>query len=156
MRTAQDVVQRISNLEEAKQCLLFPPIMAAPGARTIMQDERLSKQATLTASGQITLESLNAEIAALTWVLNNEVVQGEQRADGVSLDLRRVLQQILEVSSGVKSDADFELSEVHDIAEKALAGGGEMTPLEATEGLAAASNIGMAAAKHVAEQGVPK
>ena len=75
MRTAEEITERISSLETAKMCLLFPIQEFVSGAREILSEEEYAiqwnKQTELqAASVRVTLESLNAEIAALTWVLD--------------------------------------------------------------------------------------
>ena len=70
MRTAKEIAGRIQGLENAKLCLLFPPRMYTLGKGAQRIEDRELKR--LDVSEHVTLESLNAEIAALTWMLEGE------------------------------------------------------------------------------------
>lgn len=81
MKTASEIAERINSLEATKMCLLFPPgrvpaLTFLVAGRIISEaghDAELREQQEIPlASAQTTLESLNAEIAALAWVLRGK------------------------------------------------------------------------------------
>ena len=74
MKTVEEIAERIRGLQAAKESLLYPLQLVILGG-ILEWSSPLVERVT---PAQAALESLNAEIAALTWVLGNEVVQGEQ------------------------------------------------------------------------------
>ena len=66
MKTAEEIAERIQMLQDAKQSLLFPIQEYVSALASLAELEEHVKE-----TQPYPLESLNAEIAALTWVLNN-------------------------------------------------------------------------------------
>ena len=68
MKTVEEIAERIRGLQAAKESLLYPLQLVILGG-ILEWSSPLVEQVT---PAQAALESLNAEIAALTWVLEGE------------------------------------------------------------------------------------